>query len=194
MAKTRFLVWIDLEMTGVDWNLDHPLEIAVVVTEVEAPCVEVACYESTILPEDPLWKNQMNEFVLNMHTVNGLITDCENNGLPSHVVEHRVIDMLKDIGPANCFMMAGSNNTICDRRFVEMCMPNLNKWMKPEMHDVAVFRRGFVFCGRKDLDCYGQTLRGKKYHRSMPDIRDHLNEWRQYAVMIESFDRPPWED
>jgi len=187
MALPRFFAWCDLECTGLDENLDPILEIGLVLTEVGVDCREVDCLTAVTMPKDPDWKDRMDEYVLRMHTLNGLIGDVERVGRPIREVESEILTMLMKWGRPHNFMLAGSGVSHYDRRFIKRQMPGFDKWLQHPSFDVGTFRRGLTFCGRKDLDSFGQTFDGNdKPHRGMADVRDHLNEWRQYASILQS--------
>jgi oligoribonuclease len=187
MAKARLLAWTDLEMTGTDRHLDWILEIGVVITHVAYPCEEIDCYTAVILPEDPHWSDRMNDFVVDMHTSNGLLSDIESHGQPLREVEQEVLRVLMKHGRPNEYMLAGSGCSHADRPFIETQMPGLNKWLQKPALDVGTLRRALRFAGRGDLDAFGQTFAdGNQAHRGLADVRDHLNEWRQYASMFQT--------
>lgn len=187
MADPLFLAWIDLETTGLNQYDDSILEFGVVVTRVNPPFDEVASYEAVIMPEDPHWMDRMDSFVLAMHTRNGLIADIEQGGRSLHDIEDELLALFKSHGRAHNFMLAGSAVAHFDRRFIIEQTPRLNKWLQPPSVDVGDLRRMFKFCGRRDLEAYGETFQdGDKPHRGLADVRDHLNEFRQYASIIQS--------
>lgn len=190
MAQAKFFFWCDLETTGLDQNHDPIIEIGVVVTEVAPPCVELASYTANILPEDDSWRDRMNTYVTEMHTTNGLLADIESTGKPIREVEIEIIDLLSTIGRPHNFMLAGSGVSHFDRRFIGAQMPGLDKWLQYPSMDVGTVRRGFTFCGRQELTCFGETFAGgDKPHRGLADVRDHLNEWRKYAALFQSIER-----
>lgn len=185
MAEPMYFAWIDLEATGQDKKLDPILEIGLVLTGVSYPYTEVASYEAIIMPDDPHWMDRLQPNVFRMHTLNGLLDDVWQRGRPSFDVENEIISLLMKYGRPHNFMTAGSAVSHYDRPMIENQMPRLNKWFQPPSLDVGSIRRGLKFSGRRDLEAYGQTFVGSdKPHRGPADIRDHLNEWRQYASMF----------
>ena len=182
-----FFAWIDLETTGLDKYDDPIIEIGLVVTRVAPPCDEVDSYTAVALPADPHWTDRMNTYVLDMHTRNGLIADIEREGRPLQDIEHEILSVFMRHGRAHNFMLAGSAVGHFDRVFIAEQMPKLNKWLQPPCLDVGVLRRALKFSGRRDLEAYGETFQdGGKPHRGLADVRDHLNEYRQYTSIIQS--------
>lgn len=190
MAGARFFVWADLETTGLDDETDPILEIGLVITHVGPPCEEITHYEAVVHPGFEGWEQHMTDQVKMMHQTNGLLLDVNNRGRDLREVENEILALLMSIGRPHNFMLAGSAVSHFDRRFIKRQMPGFDKWLQHPMMDVGVVRRGLKFCGRGDLDAYGQTFgEGDKPHRGLADVRDHLNEWRQYASIIESLPR-----
>lgn len=188
MSQARFFAWVDLETTGLD-EIENPIiEIGLVITEIAPPCRELDSFEAVILPADPEWEMTLNDQVHRMHTVNGLLEDVHAKGRSIRDVEHEILALLMKYGRPHNYMLAGSGVGHFDRRFIKAQMPGFDKWLQHPAMDVGVIRRMLKFCGRADLDAFGQTLDGAadKPHRGLPDVRDHINEYRQYASIIES--------
>lgn len=187
MADPLFFAWIDLETTGLDKEDDPIIEVGLVVTRVAQPCDEIDSYTAVSLPDDPFWKDRMDSYVTRMHTVNGLIVDVDSDGRPLRDLDNEVVAVLGKHGKKHNFMLAGSGVSHFDRKFIEAQMPKLNKWLQHPSLDVGTIRRGLNFSGRKDLDAFGQTFHGEaKPHRALADVRDHLNEYRQYGSIFQS--------
>ena len=190
MAKAKYLVWVDLESSGLDEHQDPIIEIGLVVTEASPPFNEIDSMEAVVTPDPeryPDWKHRMNSYVRNMHTTNGLLNDV--GGLDSRTmesVENQIVEMLTPLGRPQSFMLAGSGVGHFDHKFINAQMPTFAKWLQYPCIDVGVLRRAFSFSGRNDLDSFGQTFssRGAKPHRGLADVRDHLNEFRRYSEMF----------
>lgn len=191
MAQAKFYFWCDLETTGLDQVNDPIIEIGVVVTEIAPPCIELASFTANIRPShNDDWKLRMDDHVLEMHTINGLLDDIDSDSMGLREAEIEIINLLSTFGRPHNFMLAGSGVSHFDRRFIGSQMTGLDKWLQYPSLDVGTVRRGFTFCGRKDLTSFGETFKGgDKPHRALADIRDHLNEWRNYAAIIQSIER-----
>lgn len=191
MAQAKFYFWCDLETTGLDQVHDPIIEIGVVITEIAPPCVELASYTVNVLPSpNDEWKDRMDSYVLEMHTINGLLSDIESDSKPLREAEIEIINLLSTFGRPHNFMLAGSGVSHFDRRFIASQMPGLDRWIQYPCLDVGTVRRGLSFCGRKDLTSFGETFEGgDKPHRALADVRDHLNEWRNYAAIIQQIER-----
>jgi oligoribonuclease (3'-5' exoribonuclease) len=192
MARAKYLAWIDLETTGVSEHNDPILEVGMVITESKAPFTELGDYEAVIEPNPtrfPNWRGLMGSYVTEMHTKNGLIHDITTGAAKSAArVEQEMIAALSEVGREHQFMIAGSGVGHFDRKFLATQMPEFCGWLQYPNLDVGVIRRAFSFCGREDLDAFGQTFATKddKPHRGLADVRDHLNEMRAYAELFDT--------
>lgn len=192
MADPLFFLWCDLETTGLNEVDDPIIEIGIVITNIAPPCNEVASYEAVIRPESHCWTDRMDPYVYRMHSSNSLLDDIERAGRPMQDVEHEILALLMSLGRPHNFMLAGSGVSHFDRRFIIEQMPKLNKWLQHPSLDVGTIRRAIKFCGRRDLEAFGETFQGSdKPHRGLADVRDHLNEYRQYASIIQSIPEGP---
>ncbi len=198
MAKSKNLCWIDLETTGLDPNLDPILEVGMIVTVAAPPFVEIATYETAVIPNatrHPNWRASMNGYVTRMHTQNGLLADVDSpSAKPIGQVEQEMIAVLKSIWKGN-FMLSGSGVGHFDYWFLKAQMPEFTKMLQYSTLDVGVMRRAFSYSGRSDLDSFGKTFasKGDKPHRGLADVSDHLNEFRAYAKMFEQITLNPQE-
>lgn len=187
MADPLFFAWIDLESTGLDKVNDPIIEVGLVITRAFMPFDEVSCYEAVIRPENSLWKSRMDSYVTRMHTTNGLIADVDDHGRERWEVETEIVELLSQHGQRLNFMLAGSGVSHFDRKFIASQMPRLDEWFQYPSLDVGTIRRALKFSGRKDLDAFGATFHDEgKPHRGLADVRDHLNEFRQYASIFQS--------
>ena len=115
MAASKFnLIWIDLEMTGLNCSFDYIIEIATIITDkslnVIAEGPELAIYQ----PEDIL--EQMDQWNKKHHAASGLLNEVRQSHISVVEAEAQTLKFLKKHVPANCSPMCG--NSICqDRRF-----------------------------------------------------------------------------
>ena len=189
-ATVKYLFWCDLEMTGKSEDDDFIMEIAVLLTTVEAPYTEITRYVRCIKPEDPCWQDRMDSIVVDMHTENGLIDDIETEGISLRQAEQELVNLLAVHGRPHSFQLAGSAVSHSEHKFLKAHMPGLTKWLQHPSFDIGHIRRALKYAGRPDLIAYGHTFReGASNHRGLDDISDHINEWRHYASIFESIER-----
>lgn len=163
--------WVDVETTGVDLVKDEILEIAVVVTT--SKLVEIDAFEALIrhnsLPE-------LNPFVLDMHTRNGLWAAISEHGKLLKEVEESLGNFLSDnLGGLKHLVLAGSGVSHFDSKFINKFFPEASKLLTFWTNDAAVLKRGYEAAGFKT------GKKGRKDTRGLDECRKHIEEWKYYV-------------
>ncbi len=166
------LVWIDLEMTGLNPAADAILEIAAVVTGPDLiPLVE---FERVIAaPEEFL--DRMSERVRRMHTENGLLAEVAHSGHHLREVERDVLAAIAPHCPAGEGLLAG-NSVFHDWRFLARHMPRLEQHLHFRHVDIGTVS-ALVNAWYTNIE-YPQ---GPANHRAMADVRASIDELRYYC-------------
>ena len=167
------LIWIDMEMSGLNVEEDKILEVAVIVTDpdlkviAEAP-VLVVHQEDNILDKMDAWNTST-------HNKTGLVDKVKKSKLNESMVENQVIDFLKKYVNKNTSPMCG--NSICqDRRFMAKHMPNLENFFHYRNLDVSVFKE-LAKRWKPEL-IEGFKKAGK--HEALADIVESIEELKYY--------------
>ena len=174
MAANERLVWIDLEMTGLDPNKDEIVEIACIVTESDLTEIDEGI-SIVVKPNDaPL--AAMDPFVVDMHTTSGLITEIPD-GTTLADAEERVLAYITERVPeARKAPLAGSSVYV-DRGFLARYMPSIDQHMHYRLIDVSslkeLARRWYPRIYYSSPDKTGN-------HRALADIRESIAELRYY--------------
>ena len=174
MAKSKNnLIWIDLEMTGLDTNNDYIIEIATIVTDSELNVLAEGPIIAIHQPDSIL--NGMDEWNTKQHNRSGLVERVRNSTYNEQQAEAETIEFLKKYVPANVSPMCG--NSICqDRRFMARCMPELEAYFHYRNLDVSSLKElarrwapgivpGFVKQGE---------------HKALADIQESIRELEYY--------------
>lgn len=170
-----YLLVLDLETTGTDEHKDPILEIGMLVVDLSLDVLDA--WSIPIMP--PRWPT-MNDFVFDMHTKNGLITDCNETGVTLRSAQQTAQTILGRWGKKHDFMLAGSGVSHFDRRFLKAQMPELEKWFQYPNLDIGVVRRfATLLCG---VDV--PNLSDDKPHRALDDARIHLQEMRNWRAFM----------
>ena len=174
MAGDKFnLIWIDLEMTGLDCASDYILEIATVVTNKALEIIKegptLAIYQPpNILAEMDQWNKKH-------HTASGLLDEVEQSDINTAEAEAQTLDFLKAYVVRNTSPMCG--NSICqDRRFLARLMPRLEKFFHYRNLDVSTLKELAI---RWAPDTVYQTDKTTR-HRAMQDIYGSIAELKHY--------------
>jgi oligoribonuclease len=167
------LVWVDMEMTGLDPDNDRIIEIAVVVTD---PYLN-------ILAEGPVFAIHQSDEVLDKmdswnkgtHGRSGLIDRVRASTVTEADAEAALIAFLKNFVPANKSPMCG--NTICqDRRFMARGMPKLEAFFHYRNLDVSTLKE---LCRRWKPELAGGFKKHQK-HTALADIIESVEELKYY--------------
>ena len=173
MRSNENLIWIDLEMTGLDPDRDLILEIATVVTDkhlvVLAEGPMLAIHQS----DDVL--NSMDEWNTRQHTSSGLVERVRASTTTVQEAERQTLEFLRDYVDPNVSPMCG--NSICqDRRFLVRHMPELVKYFHYRHLDVSTLKILAHLWVPGSADAFEKT----STHLALADIHDSIRELRYY--------------
>lgn len=167
------LVWLDMEMTGLNPDGDRILELAMVVTTAELELVA----------ESPVWVVHQSDAVLDAmddwnkktHGRSGLIERVQATRHDEAQVEAEAVEFLKKHVPAKQSPMCG--NSICqDRRFMARYMPALEDFFHYRNLDVSTLKE---LCKRWTPEVY-KGFKKKGQHTALADIYESIDELRYY--------------
>ncbi len=167
------LVWIDLEMTGLDPDTEKIIEIATVVTdaslEVLAEGPEIAIHQTAEVLAG------MDEWNTEQHGRSGLTERALASACGVEEAEERTLEFLGRYVPPQTSPMCG--NSIClDRRFLHRCMPRLESFFHYRNLDVSTLKE---LCMRWAPE-KARHLVKRAEHRAMQDVRGSIAELRFY--------------
>ncbi len=172
------LVWIDCEMTGLSLEHDALVEIAAIVTDPDLTELDGGI-TVVIKPEDSALA-QMDEFVQNMHTESGLITEIPH-GITLAEAEELVLAYVKQHVPeARKAHLAGSSVYV-DRGFIARDMPALDAHLHYRVVDVSSIKE---LVRRWYPRAYFNTPEKTGNHRALADIRESIAELRYYRDAV----------
>ncbi|NUO71627.1 MAG: oligoribonuclease [Frateuria sp.] len=169
------LIWIDLEMTGLDTDTDSILEIATIVTDRDLH----------VLAEGPVFAvrheldrlESMDSWNRNQHRKSGLWQQVLESTTDHTQAEQATLDFLKDWTPAGKSPMCG--NSICqDRRFLHRQMPRLERHFHYRNLDVSTLKE----LARRWSPAVARGLSKESAHTALSDIRDSIDELRYYRL------------
>ncbi|MFL2971666.1 MAG: oligoribonuclease [Candidatus Thalassarchaeaceae archaeon] len=171
MAEDR-LVWIDLEMTGLDPGENTIIEIATIVTESDLSIVAEGPSFAIDVGKEELAK--MDNWNVKHHTENGLLDRIESEGVSMQNAERLTLEFLKEHCSPNQSPLCG--NTIGqDRRFLRRYMPDLHEFFHYRSVDVTSIK----ILARSWYPEVGKW-RKNSGHRALDDIRGSIEELAYY--------------
>ncbi len=174
------LIWIDLEMTGLDTLDDDIIEIATIVTDSSLNVLAEGPMLAVYQPEEVL--DAMDEWNTRQHNASGLVTRIRNEGVSMREAEMQTLAFLRDYVPAGKSPMCG--NSICqDRRFMARQMPELEAYFHYRNLDVSTIKE---LVRRWSPGILHGVEKASK-HLALDDIRDSINElvhYRKHAFSI----------
>jgi oligoribonuclease len=167
------LIWIDLEMTGLNPDADRIIEMACIITDsalnvvAEGPVIAVSQPQSLL--------DGMDEWNKRTHGASGLIERVKNSAINEAEAEQLLLDFVGRHVPAKRSPMCG--NSICqDRRFLARAMPALEGWFHYRNLDVSTLKE----LATRWCPTVANGFTKKATHRALDDVRESIDELRYY--------------
>ncbi|HEX4492927.1 MAG TPA: oligoribonuclease [Acidimicrobiia bacterium] len=169
------LVWIDLEMTGLDTERHVIVEIACLVTDPQLAIVDDGI--DIVVHQDETALAAMDDFVRRMHTKSGLLPEIEASTVDLATAGARVLEYVKTHVPKAGVAPLCGNSIGVDRRFLDRALPELDQYLHYRSIDVSSLKE---LCRRWYPDVYRGRPSKKESHRALDDIRESVAELQYY--------------
>lgn len=167
--KNTNIIWIDLEMTGLDTDQDKIIEIATIVTDAQLNIIAEG--PDLVIHQSDTILNQMDEWNIRQHTHSGLLTSVRASYLTEKQAEEITLNFLKEHTIEGKSPMAG--NSICqDRRFLYRNMPTLERYFHYRNLDVSTIKE----LAMRWMPSILENIKKESQHRALDDIRDSIQE------------------
>ena len=177
MSNADNLVWIDLEMTGLDPARDHILEIATVVTDAQLHVVAEGPVIAIHQPEAVL--DRLDEWNRTTHGATGLLERVRMSKLDAAEAELQTLEFLGRHAQAGASPMCG--NSICqDRRFLAREMPALERFFHYRNLDVSTLKE----LARRWAPDVLAGVQKSSTHAALDDVRESIAELAHYRRMF----------
>ncbi|MEP7205155.1 MAG: oligoribonuclease [Candidatus Saccharibacteria bacterium] len=177
-AHIKRILWVDLEMTGLEANDDLILEVAAVVTDWDFK--EIATFEGIVKNEDLVLSERLALNAIfwdaNPASRDGLMAQNQH-GKPLAQIEQELLAFLDQNFEAGKPVLLAGNSIHMDRRFISAQWPVLDARLHYRMLDVSAWK--VVFEGK-----YKQKFAKPEEHRALGDIRGSIMELQYYLAKI----------
>jgi oligoribonuclease len=171
--SSKNLIWIDLEMTGLDVQNDRVLEIAIVVTDTHLNVIDEGPVFAIFQENSAL--DKMDEWNTKQHGKSGLIERVKQSSITESIAEEAMLEFLQEYVPAGKSPMCG--NSICqDRRFLYRYMPKLEQYFHYRNLDVSTLKE---LAKRWKSEIF-KDYKKKTKHEALQDIYDSIDELKFY--------------
>ena len=167
------LIWVDMEMTGLNPDTDRIIEVALVITDSQLNTIAEGPVLVVHQPDEVL--NGMDKWNQSTHSKSGLIGKVKASRYSEAEVEAQLIEFLKLHVPPGASPMCG--NSICqDRRFLARLMPKLEAFFHYRNLDVSTLKE---LCKRWVPEVY-KGFKKKSKHTALADIYESIDELKYY--------------
>ena len=174
---SRDLIWIDLEITGLDPRKDRIIEIATIVTDAEL----------NILAEGPVFAihqpdallDQMDDWNTTHHNASGLVQRVKESTISEREAEEETLAFFRQYVMQGKSPMCG-NSVWQDRRFLERYMPAIESYFHYRMIDVSTIKELAL---RWAPDVY-HGMKKESSHQALADIRESIEELKYYREKL----------
>jgi oligoribonuclease len=173
------LVWIDLEMTGLDVERHTIVEIACVITDANLDTLDDGI--DLVVHADTETLGRMDDFVRNMHTKSGLLREIEKSTVSLDDAQAQVLAYVNaHVSAAGVAPLCG-NSIGVDRRFLDRYMRELDGYLHYRSVDVSSFKE---LCRRWYPAIYRKRPGKAEQHRALGDIQESIAELRYYREQL----------
>jgi oligoribonuclease len=172
-ANPNNLIWLDMEMTGLDPENERIIEIATIVTDSQLNLVAegpvFAVHQAQSLLDD------MDSWNTRQHNSSGLVKRVQESTVTEAHAEAETLAFLKKYVPAGRSPMCG-NSIYQDRRFLYRYMPELEKFFHYRLIDVSTIKE----LAQRWAPRVAAGLQKESKHLALSDIRDSIEELKYY--------------
>lgn len=167
------LLWVDLEMTGLDFTKDRIIEVAIEITDFDFKTL--ASYEAIInQPESVV--NAMNPWAASQHNASGLTAKIRKSKISEQQVIKDLKELISEQFGEELAILAG-NSIHNDRNFIKQWWPEVDALLHYRMLDVSSFK--ILMQGK-----YNYLFEKDSSHRAFDDIQASIAELQDYLMQL----------
>jgi oligoribonuclease len=169
------LVWLDMEMTGLDPDRERIIEVATIITDGQL--VEIATGPELVIHQSDEVLAAMDDWNKTHHGASGLIERVKSSAVTDGDAEAQTIAFINQHVSAKERPVLAGNSIHQDRRFIRRYMPALEKRLHYRMVDVSTIKE---LARRWYPQLVAKQPAKQEIHRALDDIRESIDELRYY--------------
>lgn len=186
-ASDAPLVWLDLEMTGLEVARHVVVEIALLVTDNDLEPLDEGI--DMVVHQPPEALEQMDDFVRKMHTTSGLLPEIAASTISIDDAQRAALEYIRLHVPVARTAPLCGNSIGVDRRFMHAALPELDEYLHYRSIDVSSLKE---LCRRWYPEAYRARPAKQEAHRALGDVRESIAELRYYReAMLRAPDASP---
>ncbi|XP_060911725.1 small fragment nuclease isoform X2 [Labrus mixtus] len=177
-AMSQRIVWVDLEMTGLDIEKDQIIEMACIITDAELKLVAEG--PNLIIKQPDALLDGMSEWCQEHHGKSGLTQAVRDSKISLEHAEYEFLSFIRLHTPPGQCPLAG-NSVHADKRFLDKYMPQFMYHLHYRIIDVSTIKE---LCRRWFPEDYKMAPQKKATHRALDDIQESIKELLFYRAHI----------
>lgn len=177
MSREFNLIWLDLEMTGLDPEQERIIEIATVVTNAELEVIAEG--PNLVIKQADSLLDSMDEWCTRQHGESGLTAKVRASQISEAQAEQQTLEFLQQYVDAGASPMCG-NSIGQDRRFLVKYMPQLESFFHYRNLDVSTLKELARRWAPEALEGFSK----KGSHLALDDVHDSINELKHYRQTL----------
>lgn len=166
------LLWLDMEMTGLDADIERVIEVAAIVTDMDFNTVDT--YHAIVKQPDVFLEN-MDDWNRKHHTESGLLAKIPHGKEPEEV-EKELLELTQKHFEKERAVLCG-NSIFQDRKFIDLYFKDFAKTLHYRMVDVTSWK---IIMNEK----YGVEYQKRDAHRALDDIRESIEELKLFLRFV----------
>ena len=178
MLVPDFLVWIDLEMTGLDISKEKIIEAACIITDMNLKIIDK--FGPIIIKQEDSILDNMNEWCKKHHGESGLTAAVKKSEIDDQQAESMLLEFIQKHVKINRGFLAG-NSVHADQKFLDKYWPKVTEYLHYRIVDVSSFK---VVTAAWDPATFAKAPKKKLSHRALDDIEESIEELKFYKMQL----------